>query len=187
MIINIGRELAAGGRSIGRKLAEELHLTYYDKELVLKAAEQSGYSAALFEHADEEHDLFLCALGSQNAELFRLQAETIQQLAEQGDCVFIGRCADYILREREDCLNIFFTANKADRIARIQHAEGLTERQAEDRIHKVEKRRADYYNFYTGKQWGAASSYDLCINTSLISEDQIVSLLRQILHARFSC
>ncbi len=181
MIINIGRQLAAGGRAIGRRLAEELHYIYYDKELLIEAAKQSGYSAALFEHADEEHDVFLCALGSQNAELFRMQAETIKQLAEQGNCIFIGRCADYILRDRKDCLNIFLTADKADRIARVQQVEGCSARQAEDKINKKEKRRAEYYNFYTGKEWGAAAGYDLCLNTSRLSDDTIVSIIKEML------
>ncbi len=184
MIINIGRQLAAGGRAIGKKIAQALHYTYYDKELLFEAAKQSGYSAEMFANADEEHSVFLSAFGSQNAQLFQMQAETIQTLAEQGNCVFIGRCADYVLRERTDCLNLFLTADKEERIRRIQAEEHLTVKQAEDKINKTEKRRAEYYSFYTGKRWGDATSYDLCINTSLLSDDEIVSIIKQIVQTK---
>ncbi len=177
MIINIGRQLAAGGREVGRRVAERLGLQYYDCELLSEAAKESGISAALFRNADESHDLFLCALGSRNAEIFKLQSDTIKHLAEQGDCLFIGRCADYVLRERTDCLNIFLTADKAERVARVMETQHLSERQAEDLVDKADRRRADYYNFYTGKTWGAAASYDLCFNTSRLSIDEIVEFI----------
>ncbi len=177
MIINIGRQLAAGGREIGRLVAQRLGLHYYDCELLTEAAKESGLNPALFKRADESHDLFLCALGSPNAEIFQFQSETIRHLAEAGDCLFIGRCADYVLRERTDCLNVFLTADLSDRVKRIMDSQHLTERQAEDMIAKTDRRRADYYNFYTGKTWGAAASYDLCINTSRLSVDEIVALI----------
>ncbi len=177
MIINIGRQLAAGGREIGRCVAERLGLQYYDCELLSEAAKESGLSAAIFRNADEAHDVFLCALGSRNADIFKLQSDTIKHLAEKGNCLFIGRCADYVLRERTDCLNIFLTADKSERVARVMRTQDLSERQAEDFVDKADRRRADYYNFYTGKTWGAAASYDLCINTSRLSIDEIVDVI----------
>ncbi len=177
MIINIGRELGAGGREIGQSLAETLHLAYYDKELIIEAARQSGIHPRLFEQADEANNLFLCALGSRNAELFRIQSETIQRLAEQGNALFIGRCADYILRKRTDCINIFLTADVQDRVARLCKAQGITEKQAVDLIEKSDRCRAEYYDFYTNKRWGAARSYELCVNTSHQSTEDILQII----------
>ncbi len=177
MIITIGRQLAAGGREIGKRVAEALNLQYYDCELLTEAAKASGINPALFRNADESHDLFLCALGSRNAELFQIQSETIQKLANEQNCLFIGRCADFVLRDNPACLNVFLTADLADRVARIMKAQNLTEKQATELINKTERKRAEYYNFYTGKTWGAASSYDLCINTSRLSIDEIVELI----------
>lgn len=177
MIITIGRQLASGGRQVAKALAARLDLAYYDKELLLEAARSSGFDAALFEHADETHHRFLYALGGGNPELFRIQSETVSRLASRGGCVFVGRCADYVLRERTDCLNVFLTADFADRVTRLSQRLSLSEKQAAELIEKTDRQRADYYNFYTNRQWGMADTYHLCLNTSRVGLEGAVRLI----------
>lgn len=177
MIITIGRELGAGGRKIGQRLAQALNLRYYDKELILEAAQRSGMCPALFEQIDEKPNRLLYAMSTIHPELFLIQSQTIEQLAQKGNCVFVGRLADFILRERNDCFSIFLTASKQDRNQNLQERLHLTEKQASDLISKTDRQRADYYNFYTHRQWGAARYYDLCLNTSFFDLDQCVELI----------
>lgn len=177
MIITIGRQLAAGGREIGKCLAEKLSLKYYDRELIIEAGRQSGLNTSLFEQVDEKHDLFMYALGAKNPELFRIQADVIAQLAEADNCIFVGRCADYILRDRPNHISIFLSADLNDRIKHISRHEKCSARHAVDIIEKADRQRAEYYEFYTGKTWGMASSYDLCLNTSKFSTEEIVRLV----------
>lgn len=177
MIINIGRELAAGGRQTGKRLAEELGYRYFDKEIVIEAGRRSGISAEAFERADENCNRFLTGLLSFDRQLFELQSEVILELASGGDCIFVGRCADYILREKE-CLNVFLRAEQGDRIARLMAGEGIGEDAARDLIRQTDEHRQRYYNFYTGKRWGDSRSYDLCINTSLWGVEGTVELIK---------
>lgn len=181
-IINIGRQLGSGGRSIADILAHHYNITAYDRKLIELAAKESGLSQEFFENADEKkshgffHSIFsnrvaANALGSNdsylsNDALFKVQSDIIRDLAERESCIFIGRCADYILREHPHCINLFFTANLEDRVARMASEKNITLAQAEELIEKTDRRRANYYNYYSGKTWGAAESYDLCINTS---------------------
>ena len=195
MIINIGRQLGSGGHEVGIKLANELGYNFFDREILQKATEDSGISTELFEQADERAlsarttSWFGSRLniwgatgapfsgGLTDEGLFQIQSETIRRLAERGNSVFIGRCADYILRERTDCVSVFICAAKDDRIARIMRLRGINERQAASLIDKTDKQRATYYNFYTDREWGKASSYDLTINTSTFSIDTVVKIL----------
>lgn len=198
MIINIGRQLGSGGREIGEKLAAELNYAYYDKELIQIAAKESGIAPELFTKADENsqgkfpgaywgmhlpytNGLMPFSTGLDNDSLFRIQSDTIRNLAEQGNCVFVGRCADYILRERTDCLNIFISADPNMRIKRLmEYEENLNVRKATEIMETKDKERAEYYNFYSGKNWGRADSYHLCINSSLLGIDGTVRLLKTI-------
>lgn len=196
MIVNIGRQLAAGGREIGKILAEKLNLEYCDREIIFAAAQQSGIAPEQFERADEIQNRLLYALGKDNhIKLFQLQSETIRDLADKHDCLFLGRCADYILRDRNDCINIFLSANEQDRIKRLltsrvpinNHAhdsQPLSETEALELIHKTDEQRAEYYNFFTNKTWGAAASYDLCINTSVLGIQQTVELILQFINSK---
>ena len=177
MIITIGRQLAAGGREIGKRLAEKLSLKYYDRELILEAGKHSGLNPQLFEQVDEQHNLFMYALGAKNPELFRIQADVIARLAEQDNCVFVGRCADYILRDKPNCLSIFLSADLDDRIKRISIAENCSAKQALEIIEKADRKRAEYYEFYTGKGWGKACSYDFCLNTTWFGVSEVVDLV----------
>ena len=192
-IINIGRQLGSGGRSIADILAHHYNITAYDRKLIELAAKESGLSQEFFENADEKkshgffHSIFsnrvaANALGSNdsylsNDALFKVQSDIIRDLAERESCIFIGRCADYILREHPHCINLFFTANLEDHVARMASEKNITLAQAEELIEKTDRRRANYYNYYSGKTWGAAESYDLCINTSHLGFEGTAEML----------
>jgi len=202
MIINIGRQLGAGGRYIGELIAHSLGLKYYDKELITVAAQQSGIAPEFFEHADEVptrfgSEGFLGNLipfwnstyyntGINNHQLFKIQSDVIRELAQAQGSVFVGRCADYILRDRTDCLNIFLTANKADRIQRMMGRMQLTEKEATKLIDHTDEQRAAYYQFYTDKTWGDSKSYDICINTSMLGLDETAQAIILIIQKHFT-
>ena len=199
-IINIGRQLGSGGRSIAAILAKHYGITAYDRNLIELAAKESGLSQEFFENADEKkshgffHSIFsnraaANALGSNdsylsNDALFKVQSDIIRDLAEKDSCIFIGRCADYILRDQPCCINLFFTANLEDRIARMAGEKNITPEQAAELIEKTDRRRADYYNYYSGKTWGAAESYDLCINTSHLGFEGTAEMLKGYIASR---
>ena len=198
-IINIGRQLGSGGRSIAAILAKHYGITAYDRNLIELAAKESGLSQEFFENADEKkshgffHSIFsnraaANALGGgdsylSNDALFKVQSDIIRDLAERESCIFV-RCADYILRDHPCHINLFFTANLEDRIARMANEKGITVEQAEELIEKTDRRRADYYNFYSGKTWGAAESYDLCINTSHLGHEATAKMLIEYIDTR---
>jgi hypothetical protein len=180
LIINIGRQLGSGGRVIGKELADKLNMRFLDRELLNLAAQESGFDLKFFERSDEKKgffkfldnlrtshfstDLYDNQLSEES--LFKIQSDAIRSAAEEGSCVIVGRCADYILRDYRGCVNIFITANKTDRIKRVCHYDGITPEEAKRKIESGDEKRAAYYNYYTGKTWGAAASYDLCINSS---------------------
>lgn len=196
MIINIGRQLGSGGREIGEKLAFSLDIAYYDKELIRLAAEKSGIRPELFEKADEQADKSFTGglmgmriplwngaypyyAGLSNEGLFKIQSDVIRQLAEKHSCVFVGRCADYILRDRNDCLNLFISADRNDRIKRLSERHQIDMKEATVLLEKKESQRADFYNFYTNKTWGEAAGYHLCINSSVLGIDGTVGFLKE--------
>ena len=199
-IINIGRQLGSGGRGIAAILAQHYGVTAYDRNLIELAAKESGLSQEFFENADEKkshgffHSIFsnraaANALGSNdsylsNDALFKVQSDIIRDLAEKESCIFIGRCADYILRDQPCCINLFFTANLEDHIARMASEKNITPEQAAELIEKADRRRADYYNYYSGKTWGAAESYDLCINTSHLGFEGTAEMLKGYIASR---
>ena len=194
-IYTIGREFGSGGYEVGRMLAERLGIKLYDKELLAQAAKSSGFCKEIFENHDEKPtSSFLYSLvmdtysgGSYssapfldmplNHKVFLAQFDTIKKIAEQESCVIVGRCADYALADNPDCLNIFVHAEMEDRISWISKRKDLTENKARDLIHKTDKKRASYYNYYTCKKWGDSRSYDLCLNTSKISKEACVDMI----------
>lgn len=192
IIITLGRRIGAGGLEIANKLAERLGVKVYDQELIKIAARHSGISADLFEKNDErpipkgrfarffEQDYTQENAISEDG-LFRTQSDIIRQLADEGSGIFVGRCADYVLRDREGMLSVFITADKADRIARIMEKDGLTAREAEKYIDQGERRRTSYYNYYTFKEWGNSASYDLCLNSSRFGIDGCVDCIIEML------
>ena len=185
LVITIGRQYGSGGHEIGEKLAKRLGIKFYDQELLTVAAKQSGLSQDLLEINDEKPMSLLFSLStggygadmSINQKLFLAQFEAIQTVAKESSCVIVGRCADYALREFNNCVNIFVYADLPHRIRRISNLYHKSARAAEETIIRTDKRRSSYYNYYTGKKWGAMENYDLAINTSRIGVDHAVKLI----------
>jgi cytidylate kinase len=190
--INIGRQIGSGGREIGTKLAEKLNTGYYDRELIAIAARESGIGKEFFEKIDEASTFNIIGgilnLGNTNnyqssnflynESLFKIQSDVIKELANRHNCVFVGRCADYVLRNLPRCINIFISANIESRINRIvNYYKMASEDKVMDFIQKNDKKRASYYNYYTNKQWGVASSYHLCINSSVLGIEKTVDFI----------
>ena len=194
-IYTIGREYGSLGQLVGEKLAERLGIKCYDKELLQKAAKESGFCEEIFQNHDEKPtNSFLYSLVMDtysagnyssapfldmplNHKVFLAQFDAIKKIAENESCVIVGRCADYALANNPDCINIFIHADLEDRIRLISKRMDMTENKAKDLVQKTDKQRASYYNYYTSKQWGDTSSYDLTINTSKISVDNAVDLI----------
>ncbi len=179
-IITVGRQLGSGGRIIAKELAQILGISFYDKELIQRVSAESGVSSKFFEKADETaypaltgglltdffQDVFLS-----NESLFQLQSDVIRKIAETEPAVFVGRCADYILRDHPRAVHLFISANIDDRVERVAKYQGISAEKSLALIEKTDKKRASFYNFYSNKTWGAAKSYDLCINTSALGMD----------------
>ena len=182
-IITIGRQFGSGGWEVGNRLSMALGLPFYDREIINLAAQESGISKELFENFEEKptnsllYSLSLSAYPFSPAgvapqipisdRIFFAQADIIKDKANQGPCVIVGRCADYILRERKDVLNVFIYGNMDIRIRRIMERESLSEEKAIEKIKKFDKRRASYYNYYSDSKWGDMTSYDVCINSKI--------------------
>jgi len=200
-VINIGRQLGSGGREIGEKLANQLGIAFFDKELIQIASQESGLGREFFEQADEKtsHSIIGGLLGLRsgfademfsnsflsNEILFKIQSDVIREIAEQKSAVFVGRCADYVLKDHPRCLNLFISADTIDRVKRISQIQLLPESKAKDYIEKLDKKRASYYNYYSNKIWGAAESYHLCVNSSFLGIDETVSFIREFAEKRF--
>jgi len=199
--INIGRQLGSGGREIGEILASQLGISFYDKELIQIASQESGLGRAFFEKFDEKdsHSIVGALFGLHgtfsdgmytnnylnNETLFKIQSDVIRRLAEEKSCVFVGRCADYVLKDNPFCLNVFISANMNDRMKRIAEKENILENKAKDLIEKTDKKRSGYYNYYSNKVWGTAESYHLCINSSFLGIDDTITLIRQLVKKKF--
>ena len=199
IIINIGRQFASGGRYISKKLCEEFGCKYFDKEILDLAAKESGFSPDVFKKSDEKksfvHTLFHLhapMLSDDNfynnkfseESLFKFQCDAIQKAASQGNCLFIGRCADYVLRDEPNTVSIFLAADMKDRISRTMERYNMDEESARKTINKKDNTRASYYNYYTGKKWGAAESYDLCINTAIFGLDETAEFIADFIRKR---
>lgn len=188
--------MGSGGRIIGNRIAKDFEIKFYDKELLDLAAQESGFDKRFFERNDE-HKGFMKALygtfaplfgGStpyanqlSDESLFKFQSDAIRKAASQSSCVFVGRCADYILRDMENCVNIFITADMPDRIKRVCERHGITEKEAEKRCLEGDEKRASYYNYYSAKIWGSAESYDLCINSSILGIGETTDLIEDFI------
>ena len=193
-VITISRHFGIGGHEVGEKLARQLDVPFYDKALIAMAAKQSGLSEEVFAHADEKATsslLYSMVMGSYsfgarvpginempiNDKLFIIQSDIIKKAASEGPCVVVGRCADYILREHDNCLNVFVHANKETRIRRSIAKKDCEEKKAADFVTKKDKQRANYYNFYSNKRWDDLQNYDITIDTSRFTLDEAVELL----------
>ena len=195
-IITIGRQFGSAGREIGEKVAAHFGIPCYDKELLSRAAKESGYCEEMIETHDERPtNSFLYNLVMDtysfgyNAssfmdmpishKIFLAQFDTIKKMASENPCVIVGRCADYALSDYDNCINLFIYGNEDKKVKRIMEKYNLTESKAKDMIVKKDKQRQSYYNYYSSKKWGRADSYDLCINSSLLGIDGTVKLIIQ--------
>ena len=197
-VITIARQYGSGGHEVGERLAQKLNIPFYDKALIAMAAKQSGISPEVFERADEKATSSLLysmvmggggyGFGSRvpglgdmpiNDKLFLIQSDIIKKAAEEGPCVIIGRCADYILREHLNCFHVFIHADKDARVKRIVMKELCEEKKAPDFVTKKDKQRANYYNFYSNNRWDDLNNYDLTVNTSRFSIEQAVNLIAE--------
>ena len=200
-VITIARSYGSGGRKMGRLLAKELGYEYYDREILRIASDESGISEELFRQADEKQRIPLFRIAREvytgevippdsddfisNENLFRYQAKIIRELAATRNCVIVGRCANFILRGRDNVLNVFVTAPVVDCVRRVMETDGLNLEEAEKKIKKIDKRRADYFKYFTGRQWQDAALYDLCLNTGHMSKQKCVDIVRAYMDARF--
>lgn len=205
-VINIGRQVGSGGRSVGEILARRLGVRLYDRELINLAAEEYGLHVEWFERADERGHGVLAPVisylrsalvddgsgieGPLSPEaLFKVQSEVIREIAARESAVFVGRCADYVLRDHPACLNLFLTADEPDRLARLCPRWGLSSGQARERMLREDAGRAAYYNYYGSRTWGDAATYHLCLNTSVLGVEQTADFVLEFaarkLHMNF--
>ena len=196
-VINLGRQLGSGGREIGEKLAKELNIAFYDKELINLASKESGLCREFFEQADEKASKTILGglFGSRfpfltegaypynsylsNDSLFKIQSDVIRELAEKQSCLFVGRCADYILRDHPRCANVFISSSPEARIERLMATLEISAEEAEELMEKADKKRSSYYNYYSYKTWGAAATYHLCVDSSVLGIDGTVELVKE--------
>lgn len=194
LIINIGRQFGGGGLGVASELGRKLGIAVYDKELITKAAQDSGFSSRLFEQSDEKRRVFsLSSIFSSmssspdddymnDRKLFAIQCDTIRRIAEQGSAIIVGRCSDYVLRDLDCTLNVFLTSPMQVRIDRICERHGICAEKAERLITEKDKAREEYYNYYTFGNWGVASTYDLCIDSSILGIEGTADYIMDFAH-----
>ena len=187
-IINIGRQFGSGGKEVAEKIGASLGIEVYDNELISKAAEESGFSRELLERSDEKRSVFSLfsffgkdRFGSTrnyvgNNELFKIQSDVIRGIAEKGPAIFVGRCSNYILRDKA-CLDAFVSAPLEARVKRVMERLNVEEDEAKTRIERQDRTRQTYYNFFTFGNWGAASDYDLCVDSSILGIEGTAELI----------
>ena len=196
-IITIGRQCGSAGHYIGRLLSEAYNIPFYDRNILERASKESGICKEIFLENDENnrssssflyslvmdaHSGYSTSLLSEmplNQKVFLSQFEAIKKAAEEGPCIFVGRCADYALELEENCLNVFIYANIETRIRRIAKIYDLTNAKAREKITKIDKSRASYYNHYTSKKWADINSYDICVNSGLVGIEGSVEVKKQ--------
>lgn len=204
IVITIAREYGSGGRTIGEMLADKLGIHYYDKELIKLASEESGINAELFMKADEQvkskgifdkltHNVYQGDLISPKSDdflssqnLFNYQAKIIKELAEKEACVIVGRCADFVLKDYDNVLSVFIHAphEYCMEQAALKHG-GMNTREIEKLIQRTDKQRAEYYKYYTGREWTDARNYDLCLDSSKLGFDRCVEEIISYMKVRF--
>lgn len=197
-IITIGRQFGSGGKEIGERLAKELGIPFYDRELLTRAAKESGFCEEMIQNHDERPtNSFLYNLvmdtysfGYNSAamvdmpisqKVFLAQFDAIRKIADEGPCVIVGRCADYALSEYDNCLNIFIHGDQKCKIERIMRKYELNDQKAKEMMIKKDKQRQSYYNYYSSKKWGRADSYDLTVNSSVLGIEGSVKLIKQFI------
>ena len=192
-IITISREFGSGGRTIGKEVARRLDYNFFDRELVEEVAKRSGFSQDFIEENGEYANarsslLFYWATAKQHSmenlsmhdQIYIVQTKVIEELAETGNCVIVGRCADYILRDRKDCLHVFICSDMASRARRIVERYGQTQKAPEKRLAEKDQKRKVYYKNYTGRVWGQAQNYDICLNSGALGVDTCTDMIVQL-------
>lgn len=194
-VITIGRQFGSGGRAIGKMVAERLGIPFYDKEIIREIAKESGYSHAIINEYDEKPTnsfLYSLSLGAYNHgpivagmhdmpisdKIFILQSNIIKDLAEQGPCVIIGRCAESVLRDKTEFLSVFVHASDDYRAKRVAEYENISKSAAAELVRKTDKKRANYHNYYSDLRWGDATAYDLCVNGELGIENAVELIIK---------
>lgn len=201
-VINIGRQLGSGGREVGEKLAANLHISFYDKELINLASKESGLCKEFFERVDEKPSQTIIGgfLGARfslftdnsapygnylsNDALFKIQSDVIRKLASERSCLFVGRCADYILRDHPRAVTVFISASMADRVERVAQTHNITPEEAQELVNHTDKKRSEYYNYYSYKTWGRAATYHLCIDSSVLGIDDTVAFVEEFVRKK---
>ena len=200
-IITISRQFGSGGREIGEKLAKKLGIPFYDKELITRAAKESGFSEKVFENIEKKSVnslLYSIAMGmnaygnqdigfthlSLDDQVYLAQTNVIRKIASEGPSVIVGRCADYILRDHSDAVHVFIWADLAFRKERVINIYKMPEEKEEENILKYDKRRANYYNYHTGEKWGKAENYHLSIRSDYIGIDNSVELIADYINRK---
>ena len=200
-IITIGRQFGSGGREVAKKLAEVMNVAFYDKELLAEASKDSGICQEVMETYDEKQGKrgFFSLMGNiqgrmdpagmylempLNHRIFLAQFDTIRRIADEGPCVIVGRCADYVLRDHPNVINIFIKASQEERIRRIVDIYGIDPADAEESIRKADKQRASYYNYYATGTWGSVDNYHLCVDTGVMGIEGAVDLICKSIEIR---
>ncbi len=195
-IITIGRQTGCGGREIGKRIAEQLQIPYYDKELIDRAAENSEFSKEFFKTHDEKRaSSFLYSLAMESPshgfagalsglpldhKVFLAQFNTIKEIAQEGGCVIVGRCADYALEDNPHLLSLFLHADLEFRTERVAEELSISKNEARALINKTDKSRASYYSYYSGRKWGVASNYHISIDSSKFGVEETVRIISSI-------
>lgn len=197
-VITIGRQFGSGGHEVGELLAKRLGIPYYDKQLLAEASKDSGICEEIFEDHDEKPTrslLFSLMTGMQirgdtssmymdmplNHKIFLAQFDAIRRIASEGPCVIVGRCADYVLRDKKDAINVFIKADMDSRKERIMRLHGIAEDKVEDYIRRADKQRASYYNYYATSTWGDVNNFDLCVDTGALGIEGAVELIERFI------
>ena len=190
-VILIGRQFGSGGHDIGKALAEKLGYAFYDQEIIEMTAGTTGYTPEFIQKNEEMmtssflydlvNQMYMYAQADEEApkdKIYEAESKVVKELAEKGNCVIVGRCSDYVLRDNRNCLRVFFSAPMENRMKRVMERLHLSEKDARQKIQKEDKWRADNYRYYTGRIWGAAGNFDLTVNTAF-GEDYIEMCIRE--------
>ncbi|MBE5917573.1 MAG: cytidylate kinase-like family protein [Pseudobutyrivibrio ruminis] len=199
LVITIARSYGSGGLTLAKKLGKELGLPVYDREILRMASDQSGINEEMFGQVDEHiRKIFMSAKGkykgmpltpeyaafTSDDNLFELQADVIKRIANTQSCIFVGRCADFILKDREYVLSLFFYASEEDCLERLRKQVSGTDEELLKRMHDIDKHRADYYRYYTGRDWNDARNYDFCLDTGVMDYDKLIEVVKSYIELK---
>lgn len=199
-IVTISRQYASGGREVAEKLATEYGISFYDRALIARAAKESGFAEAAFDNVEMKATnslLYSIAMGmnaygspdigythlSLDDRIYIAQSDIIRKVADEGPCIIVGRCADYVLRERKDVINLFIWSSMPFRIKRAIERDGVEEDKAEETIIRMDKRRANYYNYHAIEKWGTVINYHLAIQNDFRGVDKTVEVIKQFINS----